>query len=455
MSIHALASVATLNMSSLFPLDIAFMPASIPPSTSESSRSFTATWLAVLLSILFALTAIPRSATGQQNNPFADATITLITGEQIDIGLDTISDGLIRGSSREIRVEDVMSIDAKRPAAPGEAGVIVYLAGGGRLPATGARFSGETFQINTSWGNAQLAPDNVAGILFDPGAERIRFDTALANRSGESDLVIAVTADGQQSVAGLLESIDDERLMLNFQGESRPITLTRVVGIVIADLRPAPVEGTRCVIKLVDGGTIHGALVKFANGKLNVEMPARATLQIPWSSVSSISLVSSSVAWLSELEPLSTEEVPLATLPFTWQRDASVEGNPLALTWPSTGATRSFARGIGTRSASRLEFANTGGYQRLVATVGIDSETNGHGACEVGVWGDGIELWSAEISGDSDPVPLNVEITGMNRLTLVVRHGKNLDLGDHVDWAEARFVKTTDGGGNTTDGGAR
>jgi hypothetical protein len=109
--------------------------------------------------------------------------------------------------------------------------------------------------------------------------------------------------------------------------------------------------------------------------------------------------------------------------------------------WNSNGMRKSFSRGIGTRSASRIEFSNSEGFTRLVATVGIDCETGGAGDCDVSVWGDDIPLWSARISGAGDPVPVDVSIEGMERIALVVRYGKRLDLGDHVDWAEARFIK--------------
>jgi hypothetical protein len=37
---------------------------------------------------------------------------------------------------------------------------------------------------------------------------------------------------------------------------------------------------------------------------------------------------------------------------------------------------------------------------------------------------------------------VDLDISGLDRVTLVAGYGRQLDLGDHVDWAEARFVKT-------------
>ncbi len=381
-----------------------------------------------------------ETATPVQRSP--TATITTLSGQRIAVDLKQISAGTIIGAQQRLNLDDAMRIDSGRRVVAVNRPIQIMLVGGGWLNADRVTFTGEAFEIITPWGTARLAPDIVAGIVFDRSADRSRFDQALADRSVESDTVIAKTSQGQQAVSGVLESIDDEQLILNYQGRPRPVNLSKVAGIVTADLKPASLQGPRCTVQLVDGGSLTGLLSGLNDGQLKIELLANSAIQLPWSYVASVTIASNSVAWLSDLEPASAEHSPLATLPFQWQRDRSADQNPLTLIWPSTGDTRIFSRGIGTRSASRLEFLNDQGFQRLVATVGIDAETQGRGNCEVSVWADGIQLWSAGISGRSDPVPLDVGIGDMNRITLVVRHGMHLDLGDHVDWAEIRFVKT-------------
>ena len=94
------------------------------------------------------------------------------------------------------------------------------------------------------------------------------------------------------------------------------------------------------------------------------------------------------------------------------------------------------------QSWSRIEFANDKGYTRLQATVGIDAETRGRGDCVVEVVSDGITIWSKRITAKADPVEVDVDVSGMDAIVLVVDPGEEFDLGDHVDWANARFVKT-------------
>ena len=78
----------------------------------------------------------------------------------------------------------------------------------------------------------------------------------------------------------------------------------------------------------------------------------------------------------------------------------------------------------------------------MVATVGIDAETEGRGDCVMRVEGDGIALWSQRIRGDDNAVEIDVDISGIREVALIVDPGEQFDLADHADWAEARFLKT-------------
>ena len=55
---------------------------------------------------------------------------------------------------------------------------------------------------------------------------------------------------------------------------------------------------------------------------------------------------------------------------------------------------------------------------------------------------DGITLWSKRVTAKEDPVEVDVDISAMDAIALVVDPGEEFDLGDHVDWANARFVKS-------------
>lgn len=369
---------------------------------------------------------------------------TMITGEQIELSNLTIKDGMIANGDEQVDLNQITMIEMGKVISDAKPNTKVFFAGGGTLNANSVSFAGEQFIATCSFGNLRFPPDAVKGVLFKPEADQSRFQRALGNRSVEQDIVIADRGDGQGSVEGLVESIDSKQMKVNVRGKSRKIFSSKLVGVVTADLKPRKPEGTIGTIKLTNGSTLIGAVKNLEQGALQLQLMGNANIELKTNLISSISLQSDRVVYLSDLEPTDVEEGSLATVSFPWQRDRNALGDTMRMVFPSTRSMKTYSRGIGTHAASRLEFANEKDFDRLSGVVGIDASTDGKGDCVVSVWGDGIKLWEKEINGEGEPEELDLDISGMERVALVVRNGRNLDLGDHVNWANIRFLNTAD-----------
>ncbi|GHE57117.1 hypothetical protein GCM10014715_07740 [Streptomyces spiralis] len=113
---------------------------------------------------------------------------------------------------------------------------------------------------------------------------------------------------------------------------------------------------------------------------------------------------------------------------------AAGDGHPLTLNGTA------YTKGIGAHANSDIEFWLGGQCSSLTATVGIDDEINGYGGVSFSVVADGRTLWSSPtVSGKSDPVPVNVPLTGARHVHLVVTDTDGTKSGDHGDWADAKF----------------
>jgi len=134
--------------------------------------------------------------------------------------------------------------------------------------------------------------------------------------------------------------------------------------------------------------------------------------------------------WLDQLD-LSTATQG-AGLP---NKNKSVDGKTISI------GGKTFERGFGTHSESLLIVLLNGKASSFNAFVGIDDEIKGHDpAAEFVVNGDGKKLWSSGIMhlGDA-PKACSVQLTGINKLELVVTDGGNGNYYDHADWADAKF----------------
>ena len=112
-----------------------------------------------------------------------------------------------------------------------------------------------------------------------------------------------------------------------------------------------------------------------------------------------------------------------------WARNAI--GAPLAV-----GQTR-FANGIGVFAQSLQEFALNGQFRRFTATVGVDAVTEGRGSVVFEVHADGKKLWASPVmSGLDEPRKLDLDVSGVNRLRLLVTDAGDGNKGDAANWCE-------------------
>jgi len=374
--------------------------------------------------------------------------LSLLDGSKIQSNIVAIDgEGNLEGPQidRIVQLRDVIAIEREQiePTAVEGARVQVRLAGGGRVLCQSVMVDDEGLTDLSDKPLLEKLPlETVAAIVFRESETAAR---ALSQRSGDKDTVVVETEDGLKMVSGIFEGIGENKVRLNFKGKSRKIGLEKTTAIILADLKPAAAEGTSTAIDMVDGSKIRGVIKGWAEGELTVLLSASTKIVLPTAAIKRIEVESENLVYLSALAPKSVEQKTMFSFQRTWQADASIEGNPISLAFGLASGNRTikqFAKGLGMQSWSRIEFANEKDYTRFQATVGIDAETRGRGDCVAKVVSDGITLWSQRIIAKEDPVEVDVDVSSMDAIALVVDPGEEFDLGDHVDWAEARFVKT-------------
>ena len=374
--------------------------------------------------------------------------LSLLDGSKITSSITTIDgDGNLNGPhiDRSLQLRDVIALEREQvePAADKGSMIQVRLVGGGRVLCQSVTVDDDGLTDLSDQPLLEKLPlETVAAIIFRESETAAR---AIAERSGDKDTVVVQTEDGLKMVSGVFEGIADGKVGLNFKGKSRKIGLEKTTAIILADLKPAAAEGTSTTIDMFDGSKIRGVITELADEEVTVLLSAATKIELPVAAVKRIEVDSKNLVYLSALVPKSVEQKTIFAFQRTWQSDASIEGNPISLAFGLASGNRmvkQFAKGLGMQSWSRIEFANEKDYTRFQATVGIDAETRGRGDCIAEVVSDGITLWSQRITAKEDPVEVDIDVSGMDAIALVVDPGEEFDLGDHVDWANARFVKT-------------
>ena len=119
----------------------------------------------------------------------------------------------------------------------------------------------------------------------------------------------------------------------------------------------------------------------------------------------------------------------------TMVANKSIGGNPLTL----NGAT--YTNGIGVNSYSGLEYRLGAVASRFQADIGVDDEVGANGSVVFQVFADGLKIYdSGLMTGGAPHQTINLDVTGVNRLTIGVNDADDGTANDHADWAGARVI---------------
>lgn len=254
---------------------------------------------------------------------------------------------------------------------------------------------------------------------------RLRQDALFVRKAGEW-----VRLDG------ILQSLDEKRVVFRWQDEEREIPLSLAGALVLAASQPpaTPREKLAAVCGC-DGSRLVGELRALTPDSVTLATPSLSAVTVPLDTVAVVDTLWGRSLFVSELEPVAVAEAGWFGTHFPWRRDASVAGRPLTL------HGRVFERGLGVHSRSSLAYQLDKKFSLITGVIGLDDEGGKLGRVHFVVRGDGRELFRATMSGAAAPRPLRVAVSGVERLELLVDFAREEDTGDRADWADLRLVR--------------
>ncbi len=140
-------------------------------------------------------------------------------------------------------------------------------------------------------------------------------------------------------------------------------------------------------------------------------------------------------AWVSDLEWLDSSN---GWGPVEKDRsngeDAAGDGAPLTLDGVQ------YAKGIGAHAPSEVKAHLGGNCSAFTAKIGVDDEVDDRGRVIFKVAVDGVVKYTSDLlTGPSPTVPVSVDVTGGQTLSLQVTDSGDGVTSDHADWAEAKL----------------
>lgn len=320
--------------------------------------------------------------------------------------------------------------------------------------ADGSSFAGEVSAADEAgflvrWGERTCRLDTsmirlIRAMSPSPAAES-RFREVLREarqRSGESAADRSVALDDVAVVArdedvlvlrGRVQQIEPD--VVRFEWNKRTVRLpwARVAGLLFA--RPSP-RSASCVVRLHSGEAFAGRVVSGAVDGLMLRSGILDDVPLSWAVIARVDCRSERLVFLSEMTPARYEFEPLFDKRWEYAVDRTLSGRRIRL------GGQAYTRGVTLHSGARLTYRLDGQYAQFAALAGIADEMEQRGCAVLRVVGDGEVLWEASgVRGGQPPRDVVVPVAGVDELTLMVDYGDELDLSDHVVWAQARVIR--------------
>jgi hypothetical protein len=322
----------------------------------------------------------------------------------------------------------------------------LLLANGDHVGVSRVRLAGERLHFrhpDLDGGRETSVPLAAVSVLWRTAPDRaddpVRLRRQLAAESRPTDVVLLRNGD---RLEGVLSGLDADRVTLEVGKKVLQVPLGQVSAVALSTdlveaLRPKGVYG--CLVLTGDAGRLSVTAPACADGAhLEATTAFGARLKVPLGRVAALDVRQGPAVYLSDLKPARYEFAPFLDEHWVLSADANAAGHDLVL----AGST--YAKGIGLHSQSRVRYMLSGQYRRFEAVIGLDDHDGRGGSVRIGVLADGKPLDlgpDRDLTAATGPRSVSVSVAGVRELTLVVEFGRNGNVQDVVNWADARLLR--------------
>ena len=347
------------------------------------------------------------------------------------------------GGTRELPRDDlwVVRLSASGDPFARQGQRLIQLVGEGVLAVAELSASDGKISLQSASLGAATLDISAAGAIYLPARDQrpvtLRYHHRKLNlpRAAHDYLVATDKRGNLVPFPGVLKAIDAKKVTFELNKAERTIELPNVR---VIELARVPREAKPPAGYLVgrDGSTVPFRSIRMSAGALSVVGDGLRADSVGLSDVAEIRFLSDRFVYVSALEPSQVVQAGMFDVVFPYRRDRSAAGGPIRL------GQAKYARGLGLHSRCELSYDLDGKFATFAATAGIDPVGRNRGNAVLKILGDEKELVRLKLAGEAEPAEVRCGVAGVKRLTILVDYGEDgIDVGDHVNLAEARLIK--------------
>ena len=271
---------------------------------------------------------------------------------------------------------------------------------------------------------------------------------------------IVIRKDGRVDyLTGVLRDISGESVGFQLDDEVIPVGLAKVEGVIYYHRAADDQPPASLRVSDAYGTELEGTQWRVEDGNLWIRTPAGVELRRQLDQILQIDFSAEKIVYLSDLEPQSIDWQPFVVLkPLTPalrdfykpRRDQAIGGSPSAgednrlQLWTERNGRQtvvSYEKGLALHSRTSMIYKLPADVRQFRALVGIDARVRQQGHVRLVIRGDQRELYAEDVAGSDEPQEVALNVAGIQHLEIFVDFGENLDIGDHLNLCNARFIK--------------
>ena len=266
--------------------------------------------------------------------------------------------------------------------------------------------------------------------------------TRLTGGPADSDLLVVRVQETLDRHKGVLHEVTESAVRFDLEGEILAVKRSKIYGFTYRH-SAAALPPAICAITDAAGSRWAAREVSLA-GKLQWTTCAGLRVSAPLEDVAEIDFSRGKVAYLSDLKPVSSAWTPYFAggklLPevarfYAPRLDRGFDSPELLL------GGKPYRKGLALACRTEITYRLPEAFRRFDAVAGIDDAVRPGGRVRLVIRGDDKSLFDATLSGSEAPRAVELELTGVRRLTIVADFAGSLQPGSRLLLGNARITK--------------
>ncbi|MGY8770845.1 MAG: NPCBM/NEW2 domain-containing protein [Pirellulales bacterium] len=327
----------------------------------------------------------------------------------------------------------------------------VYMADGSHTLAEQLSFESGKVNLTTIEGvELSFGSSSLRSILLKQQSESFSAQwTELHQEKILGDAIVLRREDALTYQEVIIEKITDEGVAIALEDLKTMVNLEKLEGLLFYQREERKFAKPLCKVITNDGAAwLATKLTLSDQGVFSLVSSSGIQLQLPAQSIQSLDFTDGNIVFLSDLPrdneswspfiPSVINKSRLALL-YSPRFNEDFQGQPITL--QMDGKIVPFSKGIAMHASTELIYQLPEDVKTFKAIAGIAPAVASAGNLHLKIIGDRKVLAEHDINGQSPPLIINADVTGVRRLKIIVEPGESGDFSDQLHFCQARLLK--------------